>query len=1051
MVEGVALGETKLTLVAITKDNAFSPLTKEITITITADEIITIAPRTFNLAEGSTQTVDLRPGTKANVSDTTITVTVENVGEGLIVTPLSLEFFNSTDKQSLTVEARANSEYIGDRTVTFNLRATGGFVDIVTVVIIEDQLRTIGLDVGPTNLSLSSRTPATLIEINVNNVVTDDVLRVVAEGTAIGFNTFINRGDPLRFEDSLNRTFPDLEEGTSIILPIHLYEPGKGTITFIASGDRADTETVTVQVTVTESSFIINAVNELTVVEPTDLNINISLPENENATSIPVSLTVEYLAGARTNLVDVVLSRTGESLQRTVFSGVINPRLFSSFSAQKVGGSTELFTLTRLPNIEGDTTIRVTVRPTIPEYQSLYQETVKDIAVFVNLPPIELSVEPSSLIIPFEGNGTFAVGVNAEADATITITMTPITSDIVSVVNNFAVNGEIAVNALSAGEVMLTIQASAFDYATETTQVRVVVQRSLDIVTDLPPGTVDLEEGSTQAISVSLSRIAEDSGSVTVTIEPEERSELSVSRSSLMFVTTESQTVIVTAINDDDEYTGDRNATLTLTANGYTTTTVTVNITDDEPQPIRLNVTGSTNLSLVRFTNTEITVSVEVAADLTVEAEGAVRLADGSTLVRTSLGDLGSTRIEISGAGEGDGTVTFMVSGDRKATDTVVVNVDVTRPTLVISEVSPSSINLLAYAEEALTVRVSAEAGEPNDVTLTATVLGTEVASVMSPQIRNIDVAADTLATFIVEGLSAGTATLMLTAEHSDYNPASIEVTVTVSTPALVISNVSALDINLAARTTEELTVTVSAEAGEPNDVILTVAVLGEGNVASVTQAEISNVAADTTARFTVAGLDAGIATFMLTASRSGYSSASTEVTVTVYLPPVGLSVPTSLEFEQGATGLLTVGVSESTQATITIESNDTDIARVPDSAATFTLMGGEGNSTMIEVSGNDFVGVTTLKVTATADGYEQETVIVTVEALNRLRIEAPATFDLTERESTQISVRLTRIAAGIDTVMLEIEPGSGLTVSSSSLTFMDTMPQTVNSHSDKR
>ena len=228
--------------------------------------------------------------------------------------------------------------------------------------------------------------------------------------------------------------------------------------------------------------------------------------------------------------------------------------------------------------------------------------------------------------------------------------------------------------------------------------------------------------------------------------------------------------------------------------------------------------------------------------------------------------------------------------------------------------------------------------------------------------------------------------------------------------------------------TTEELTVTVSAEAGEPNDVMLTAMVLGTANVASVTQAEISNVAADTTARFTVAGLDEGTATFRLTASRSGYSSASTEVTVTVYLPPVGLSVLPLLEFEQGMTGLLTVGVSESTQATITIVSNDIDIALVPDSAAIFTLMGGEGNSTMIEVSGNDFVGVTTLTITARADGYEQETVIVTVEALSRLRIEAPATFDLTERGSTQISVRLTRIA-GIDTVMLEIEPGSGLTV----------------------
>ena len=67
----------------------------------------------------------------------------------------------------------------------------------VTVDIIEDQLRTIGLDVGSTNLSLSSRTPATLIEISVNNVVTDDVLRVVAEGDVVGFNPFNNRDRPL--------------------------------------------------------------------------------------------------------------------------------------------------------------------------------------------------------------------------------------------------------------------------------------------------------------------------------------------------------------------------------------------------------------------------------------------------------------------------------------------------------------------------------------------------------------------------------------------------------------------------------------------------------------------------------------------------------------------------------------------------------------------------------------------------------------------------------------------------------------------------------------
>ena len=87
--------------------------------------------------------------------------------------------------------------YIGDRRVEFSLTAVDYIEYTVMVDIIEDQLRPIGLDVGPTNLSLSSRTPATVIAISVNNVVTDDVLRVVAEGDVVGFNSFGNR-DPLR-------------------------------------------------------------------------------------------------------------------------------------------------------------------------------------------------------------------------------------------------------------------------------------------------------------------------------------------------------------------------------------------------------------------------------------------------------------------------------------------------------------------------------------------------------------------------------------------------------------------------------------------------------------------------------------------------------------------------------------------------------------------------------------------------------------------------------------------------------------------------------------
>ena len=419
------------------------------------------------------------------------------------------------------------------------------------------------------------------------------------------------------------------------MLAIYVYEPGEGTITFSVTGDRADTETVTVQVTVTESSFIIDAVDELIVntdEDTTDLNINISSPESENR-GIGVSLAVEYLTGERTDLVNV---RQADDTPVIGLPIIVDVRSDS--------GANVPLSLTRVPGEEGNTIIRVTVTPQTLEYRSLYQVTVKDIRVRVNLPPIELSVEPSSLKFILGTTETVTVGVNADAiaaNATIRTTQNP--SNRVLIENNFDDSGEITVTGLSLGETILTIEASAFDYATETTQVSVTVQSPLFIVA---PATLDLEEGSSQTINVSLSRIPEDSGSVTVMIEPEEGSalELTVSSPSLTFMTTELQQVIVTSINDDDEYTDDRNAMLTLTADGYTTATVTANITDDEPQPIGLDVTGSTNLSLVRFTNTEITVSVGVAADLTVEAEGAVRLADGSTLVRTSLGDLGSTR-----------------------------------------------------------------------------------------------------------------------------------------------------------------------------------------------------------------------------------------------------------------------------------------------------------------------------------------------------------------------------------------------------------------------
>ena len=276
-------------------------------------------------------------------------------------------------------------------------------------------------------------------------------------------------------------------------------------------------------------------------------------------------------------------------------------------------------------------------------------------------------------------------------------------------------------------------------------------------------------------------------------------------------------------------------------------------------------------------------------------------------------------------------------------------------------------------------------------------------------------------------------------------------VKVTVGTPTLVISDVSELAINLVARTTTGLTVRVSAEAGVPEGVTLTATVSdGAGRVVSVNPTErvIETVSANTPTMFTVEGLDAGTATLTLMASHSEYKSTSIDVSVSVYLPGVELSVsPPSLRFDQEATGVLRVEVSASTEAEITISSSVTGIVGV--SSDSFSLMGGGSNSsTEIVVSGMN-VGRTLLTITAEADGYAIETATVIVEVQNRFRIAAtPVSLSLVEGDGIEkeISVSLNQIpeGSGSVTVMINLQEGSELTVIPSSLEFTTTTTQAV-------
>ena len=136
------------------------------------------------------------------------------------------------------------------------------------------------------------------------------------------------------------------------------------------------------------------------------------------------------------------------------------------------------------------------------------------------------------------------------------------------------------------------------------------------------------------------------------------------------------------------------------------------------------------------------------------------------------------------------------------------------------------------------------------------------------------------------------------------------------------------------------------------------------------------------------------------------------------------------LEIVTGESGQ--IGIMVATTATITIMSDSTGIASVAESAERFELqVDATNNSTQINVSGGN-VGITTVTITAEADGYTSATASVRVEVVESLRIAAvPARVDLVAGgDSTQISVSVSRVVGG--SVTVGIAATDGLSVPSS-------------------
>ena len=903
------------------------PSSAEVVINALIPLSIEATPGTFDLTEGESTQLSV---SVSRIEGSEVTINVE-APEGLSVSASELTFSSSSpDPKVITVTAVEDDRYTGDRSETLTLTADDYPMATVTVDITEDDLLPIGLIVEPTELNLV-RFTNTMIEVSAD---VDAILNVETEGAV--------RLTEGRTSDNLALR---AEEVTQI--QIEAVGEGDGTVSFRVSRDGKKPKTAVVSVTVTRPTLVISEVSALAIDLAARTAEELAVRVNAEA-GVPndVILTATVI-----DTKDVVYRWTTWGWwgrwTETVTTGTENVRVsrhdfsvgtenVSVSPMERTDVSVDTPTSFIVNGLDaGEAMLRLTASH--PDYESASTE----VAVSVYLPPVGLIVSTTALEVVVGMSETFTV--TATASTLTWIWATSGNSEIASMekitlaVNSSQLSGQtyeenglvdrplpIEVHGVNIGMTTVTIEAVADGHA-ETATVMVEVVDTLRIETDSDRLSL-VEGGDGTQLSVGVNRI--EGSEVTINIEAPPG--LSVSASELTFSSSspDPKVITVTAV-EDDRYTGDRSETLTLTADDYTMATVTVDITEDDLLPIGL-IVEPTELDLVRFTNTMIEVSADVDAILNVETEGAVRLTEGRTSDNLALRAEEVTQIQIEALGEGNGTVSFRVSRDGKKPKTAVVSVTVKRPALVISEVS-------------------------------------------------------------------------------------------------------ALAIDLAARATEELAVRVNAEAGVPNDVILTATVIGATDVAAVSPSEITDVPADTLATFTVSGLDAGNTRIRLTASHPDYESASTEVAVSVYLPPLEVVVsPTVLEVVVGTKELFTVAVRDNTFTSVWVRSGNSEIASLPLEGYrgpsgfvgwSVGFMGGQYGPRVYPWQGTDGeysvayyvvgvnIGMTTVTVTAEADGYAAGTATVMVEVVDTLRIEADSDMlSLEEGDNTQVSVSVNRI-----------------------------------------
>ena len=521
----------------------------------------------------------------------------------------------------------------------------------------------------------------------------------------------------------------------------------------------------------------------------------------------------------------------------------------------------------------------------------------------------------------------------------------------------------------------LTHTASGGDYASVTADVAVRVTDDDTPGLVFSPTSLTVAEGGEKSYTVKLA--TQPSASVTVSVGGTSGTDLSLDETSLTFSASNwstTQTVTVSAGQDDDASNDSATLTHTASGGGYASVTgdVGVTVTDDDTAGL---VFSPTSLTVAEGGEKSYTVKLatQPSSSVTVSVGGTsgTDLSLDETSLTFSTSNWSTTQTVTVSAGQDDdasndsATLTHTASGGGYASVTGDVGVTVTdddTPGLVFS---PTSLTVAEGGEKSYTVKLATQPSSSvtvsvggtsgTDLSLDETSLTFSTSNWSTTQTVTVSAGQD-------DDASNDSATLTHTASGGDYASVTGDVGVTVTdddTPGLVFSPTSltvaeggngSYTVKLATQPTASVTVAVSGHSG--TDLSL-----------DETSLTFSTTNWSTTQTVTVsAGQDDDAsndsATLMHTASGGDYASVTGSLTVnTTDNDTAGLVLSTAtLAVNEGGNASYTVALATQPTASVTVAiggTSGTDLS-LDETSLTFSTTNWNTTQTVTVSAGQD-------------------------------------------------------------------------------------------------